>query len=93
VYEQSPVLRDVGAGIGLWPNAVKALRKLGLADRLQSISLGHMDTALRRWNGAYISKTSARELDRRFGGGMIVVHRAELLDILVERVPARPIST
>jgi FAD-dependent urate hydroxylase len=33
VYEKSPELREVGAGISLWPNAVKALRKLDSAMR------------------------------------------------------------
>jgi salicylate hydroxylase len=84
VYERTPMLGDVGAGIGLSPNAVKVLRKLCLGDRLQSISLANMDGALRRWNGAYISQTSAREFERPFGSGMIVVHRAELLDMLAE---------
>ncbi len=84
VYERSSTLGEVGAGIALWPNAVKVLRKLGLGDRLQSIGLSNMDGALRRWNGTYISQTPARELERRFGSGMIIVHRAELLDMLAE---------
>src|SRR2546425_6288889 len=32
VYEQAEVLSQVGAGLTLWANAIKALRKLGLAD-------------------------------------------------------------
>ncbi len=30
VFERVQVLKEVGAGLTLWPNAVKALRKLGL---------------------------------------------------------------
>ena len=30
VFERAQELKEVGAGITLWPNAVKALRKLGL---------------------------------------------------------------
>jgi 2-polyprenyl-6-methoxyphenol hydroxylase-like FAD-dependent oxidoreductase len=88
VYEKSAVLRDVGAGIVLWPNAVKALRQLGLGDQLRSISLQNVDGAVRRWDGTFISRTSARELERRFGSGMAVVHRAELLDMLAASVGA-----
>jgi 2-polyprenyl-6-methoxyphenol hydroxylase-like FAD-dependent oxidoreductase len=72
----------VGAGIALWPNAVKALRKLGLGDRLRPISMTNVDFALRRWDGAFLSRTSARELEERLGGGMVVLHRAELLAML-----------
>ena len=34
VCEQSPKLSEIGAGIGLAPNAVKALRALGLEDKI-----------------------------------------------------------
>ncbi len=88
VYERSVALGDVGAGIALWPNAVKALRKLGLGGLLQSISATNADSALRRWDGTFISRTSARELERRLGGGLIILHRAELLDILTKSAGA-----
>ena len=82
VYERSPEVRDVGAGISLWPNAVKALRKLELGDALDAISLVNREGAVRRWDGLYLSRTPLRELEQRLGGGVIVVHRAELLDML-----------
>jgi 2-polyprenyl-6-methoxyphenol hydroxylase-like FAD-dependent oxidoreductase len=82
VYERSPVVIEVGAGISLWPNATKALGALGLGDHLRSISIRNTDFALRRWNGDFISRVPARELERRFGGGVLIVHRAELLDML-----------
>ncbi len=82
VYEKSPELRDVGAGISLWPNAVKALRRLGLDAGVDSISQVNGDAALRRSNGTCLSRTSERELTRRFGGGVMVFHRRELLDLL-----------
>jgi len=82
VYERSPILRDVGAGISLWPNAVKALVQLGLRERLSAISRKSADFALRRWDGSVIASTPALELERRFGGGVLIFHRAALLEIL-----------
>jgi len=82
VYERSPVLTEVGAGISLWPNATKALGHLGLGEHLRSITYENTEFALRRWNGAFISRTPTQELERRFGGGVLIVHRAELLDML-----------
>lgn len=32
VYERAPELDEVGAGLTLWANAIRALDKLGLAD-------------------------------------------------------------
>ena len=84
VYERSPELKEVGAGISVWPNAVKALRGLGLGEGLRSISPEAADFALRRWDGSFISRTPARELERRFGGGVMLLHRAELLDVLAK---------
>jgi len=84
VYERSPALMEVGAGISLWPNAVKALRSLGLGEALRSISPDAADFAMRRWNGAIISRTPEREMERRFGGGVMLLHRAELLDVLAK---------
>src|SRR5215212_5311854 len=34
VFERAPELREVGAGLSLWSNAVKALGRLGLADEV-----------------------------------------------------------
>ena len=36
VIEQAPELKEVGAGISLWPNAVKALRLLGLGEAVEA---------------------------------------------------------
>ncbi len=82
VYERSPVLREVGAGISLWPNAVKALVQLGLGESLRAIGRKSADFALRRWDGSIIASTSTMELERRFGGGVLIFHRAALLEIL-----------
>ncbi len=82
VFERSPMLTDVGAGISLWPNAVKALRKIGLGDALDSISLVNEEAVVRTAAGTIFSHMSARDLERHFGGGVIVAHRAELLQIL-----------
>ena len=36
--ERAPVLREVGAGIALWPNATRALARLGVLDSLTAVS-------------------------------------------------------
>ena len=84
VFERNSELREVGAGISLWANATKALKHLGLAEALGSISLVNQEGAVRSWDGTFLSRTPVRELERRFGGGVIVLHRAELLDLLAQ---------
>src|SRR5271168_2690537 len=75
VYERRPALMEVGAGISLWPNAVKALRSLGLEEALRPISPEAGDFFLRRANGSVLSRTPWQELERRFSGGMMLLHR------------------
>jgi 2-polyprenyl-6-methoxyphenol hydroxylase-like FAD-dependent oxidoreductase len=82
VYERAPQMQVVGAGISLWPNAVKALRVLGLGEALDQVSLMNETGALRRANGSILAITSAKAMETRFGGGVIVLHRAELQDLL-----------
>ena len=48
VYERSAVLTDVGAGISLWLNALKALYQLGLRPALDAFSFVSVDGAVRR---------------------------------------------
>jgi salicylate hydroxylase len=40
VCEQSPALSEIGAGLNLTPNAVKALRALGVENEVNAIASG-----------------------------------------------------
>jgi 2-polyprenyl-6-methoxyphenol hydroxylase-like FAD-dependent oxidoreductase len=51
VYEQAPELGEVGAGVGLWPNAFRALERLGLIEKVLAISAGPIGTGVRRPDG------------------------------------------
>jgi 2-polyprenyl-6-methoxyphenol hydroxylase-like FAD-dependent oxidoreductase len=51
VHEQAPELHEVGAGIGLWPNALQALHRLGLATEVIRTGGGGADSGLRTSDG------------------------------------------
>ena len=51
VLEQAPELREVGAGISLWPNAINAFRRLGLGDAVEASGARVGDTDIRDWRG------------------------------------------
>ena len=91
VYERSAVLSDVGAGISLWANALKALHQLGLKAPLDALSFTSDEGALRTAAGAVLTSTSAREFTARFGMPVTVFHRAELLDVLRDGARGIPI--
>ena len=93
VYERSPELTDVGAGIGLWPNALKALYQLGLRPALDGVSFVSMEGAVRSSDGAILSRTTADQFIARLGLPFIVFHRADLLAVLVDAARQIPIHT
>ena len=91
VYERSAALGDVGAGIGLWANALKALHQLGLKAPLDARSFSSDEGALRTVAGAVLSRTSSHEIVARFGMPFTVFHRAELLEVLRDAARDIPI--
>jgi salicylate hydroxylase len=83
VYEQSPIHSEIGAGINLTPNAVKAFRALGLEGDIESIGWGSEWLMIRSWkSGRTISQVRRGEFRQKFGAPNLTVHRADLLDVL-----------
>jgi 2-polyprenyl-6-methoxyphenol hydroxylase-like FAD-dependent oxidoreductase len=91
VYERTTVLTDVGAGLSLWPNALKALYQLGLRPALDALSFVSLEGALRRADGTVLSLTTSEQFILRLGLPVMVFHRAELLGVLVDAVRGIPI--
>jgi salicylate hydroxylase len=85
VFEQAGELREIGAGIGVSPNAVKVLRALGLEDALAA--RGSQSEAIigRDWTTARVcfSVPLNGATAARFGAGSFEIHRADLVDILL----------
>lgn len=87
VFERAPALGEVGAGLSLWSNAVKALRRLGLDE--QVIALGSvLERAVTVTpDGRVVDTTPIGELSRRAGAPSVCVHRADLQGCLMRAVP------
>lgn len=78
VFERVAQPREVGAGLSLWANAVKALKLLGLADVINTISTPEVQGGLRTPQGKLLTATSSQALERLLGEPNIVLHRADL---------------
>jgi FAD-dependent urate hydroxylase len=79
VFEKAGELREIGAGISLWANAMKALQKLGLYEAV--LALGkplRPKGELRSPNGEVFYEMPAAAMEERFGDVTAVVHRADL---------------
>jgi salicylate hydroxylase len=83
VCEQSGALSEIGAGLNLTPNAIKALRSLGLDDEIRAIGSGTDFLTIRSWkSGRVISRMRRGDFPKRYGAPNVGVHRADLLDVL-----------
>ena len=90
VYERASELREVGAGISLWANAIRALAKLGLGETLRASSMPYARTAILRSDGRVIAQSFLEELVERLRAGgtpaLLVLHRADLLRMFSDKL-------
>jgi salicylate hydroxylase len=85
VYEQAAALTEVGAGGGLHPNSVRLLRRLGLGVELEHYGARQVDRQFWRADGTFIGPAWSPDQARAIESyGM---HRADLLGMLVDRLP------
>ncbi len=84
VYEQASVLREVGAGVAISPNAVKVLHRLGLAEALRAVGVVSRSLDSRDWQtGALLGRVPLAEAAvARWGAPFYHLHRADLHDAL-----------
>jgi len=88
VYEQAPALGEVGAGIQLSANATKVLINLGLKEKLEEICVHPQAVKFRLFDtGEVISEFPLGEdHKKKFGAPYYHVHRAELHQMLADKV-------
>jgi 2-polyprenyl-6-methoxyphenol hydroxylase-like FAD-dependent oxidoreductase len=84
IFERAPALEDVGAGLAVAPNALKALDRLGVGHRLRELAALQGTAGIQRPDGRWISRTDAAVAEARYGDPTIVVHRAALVGLLAE---------
>lgn len=82
VLERTSQIAPQGAGITLWPNATKVLRKLGVDDALLKPPMPRLGI-LRRWDGRALVSTDVGELERRHGAPMVCLQRTTLHEALL----------
>ena len=89
VHERSPELGEIGAGLNLSPNALKALRALGVEDEAIAIAARPPDQVIRSWRSGRVIARQQRggNVAERFGAIFISMHRADLLDVLARPIP------
>jgi len=88
VLERAPEFTEVGAGISLWSNALRALDAIadGVADQIRALSGVEMNGGIQDRSGRWLIRTNVAEVTRHYGP-VIMLHRADLLSTLLKAVP------
>jgi 2-polyprenyl-6-methoxyphenol hydroxylase-like FAD-dependent oxidoreductase len=83
VYERTGELREVGAALGLWPNATRVLKRIGVLDEL--IKRAHVPAAgaLRAWDGRVLKHMVQLEAEVP----SVFAHRADVHRALLAAIP------
>ncbi|SFP10463.1 FAD-dependent monooxygenase [Tranquillimonas alkanivorans] len=83
VLEQAPVIAEVGAGLQIGPNGVAVLDALGLGEQARAAGLATRAVVL--VDGPSGRRVARLDLDARgYGRPYLLMHRADLIDLLAE---------
>ncbi len=78
VFERAPALEPVGAGLLVQPNAVVALRHLGLEEAVRAAAVEVEALLVLDRHGETLSHVDGRALARALGAPLLAMHRAAL---------------
>ncbi|HVS47978.1 MAG TPA: FAD-dependent monooxygenase [Candidatus Dormibacteraeota bacterium] len=74
IFERSPQLQEIGAGLMIWPNGSRALRSLGVEARTLEVK----KVTLSNWRGRRLVEMPVDSAYVRYGHNVSFVHRADL---------------
>jgi len=83
VFEAVREVKEVGAGVTVWSNAVKAIQKLGLKDELEAIGMPATYRIIYTARGELLSKINVAQLANGLSAPILLVHRADLQGMLL----------
>lgn len=88
VYEQAPVFREVGAGIGVRPPSINCFKKWGMYDDIEKVTTRSDYMEIIAGDDHLLIKEDWPVLtDDKSDAYARLIHRADLLDILVAHTP------
>lgn len=87
IFEQAEVLKGLGAGFGLAANAMQAFDYLGLRQEVEKIGFYTETYAILDHRGRTLVAPDAQRLSARYDQHNFTVHRADLHQFLVAKLP------
>lgn len=85
VYEATPKLGDIGAGITLSPNAMRGLDYVGVGARVVATGQEPSTQIISHWqHGGKVLTVNRNDTLQTYGSAYVYIHRADLHEILLE---------
>src|SRR5664279_1283106 len=84
VYERASELREVGAGMMLWPSATRVLKELGVLERVVASSGPNQHFLVRSSTGSILMDIGLGHFDVP----ALCTRRSDLLEALLSALPA-----
>ncbi|HEV7955783.1 MAG TPA: FAD-dependent monooxygenase [Marisediminicola sp.] len=92
VYEQAPELGEIGAGVLMTPNSLRALERMGMREALAAVGATISNgSSYYRADGTKIAPILTT--DSSGWNGMYGMHRADLLAVLADALPSSRVHT
>jgi 2-polyprenyl-6-methoxyphenol hydroxylase-like FAD-dependent oxidoreductase len=93
IVERVPDIREVGAGISIWSNAIHAMRELGIDAKVIASASVIERSLSQTLTGRLITTDDFRDMSSDGGTVCICVHRGVLQRILLEALPPGSLRT
>jgi 2-polyprenyl-6-methoxyphenol hydroxylase-like FAD-dependent oxidoreductase len=87
VLEQAPALGEIGAGLTLWPNALRALARVGLDGAVLAAGERLTRAEVLSARGRVLMALDLAALERELGAPSVALHRTALQRVLLEGLP------
>jgi 2-polyprenyl-6-methoxyphenol hydroxylase-like FAD-dependent oxidoreductase len=87
VFERMPELHEVGSGLTLWVNAMRALDEIGMADAVRERGAVVDQIENRSAEGRLLNRLPIAEVAEKRGAPSVSIHRAVLQQTLAEHLP------
>lgn len=95
LIEQAPAFAEIGAGLQIGPNATRMMDRLGILDDVEKVAVHPKQAVLRdAITGERLTAlTLGEQFRQHYGYPYLVMHRSDLLQILLDACLTHPLIT
>ena len=87
VYEQTPQVKPLGAGLALAVNAMKAFRELGIDNEVLHAGKALKKLTIKDLKGNILTETDAEKISKKLGVvNNFTIHRGDLHEVLLQQL-------